>query len=107
MRVLWAKNPLSAAAIQKQTGLHLQTTKTYLSRLVKKGVLAYEKAGRSFQYAPNYTEAECQRHASQSFLKRVFGGSLQPMVSHLVEENALSDDEIAALRKILNQRKKR
>jgi BlaI family transcriptional regulator, penicillinase repressor len=106
MRLLWSKNPLTATQIQGKTGIHLQTAKTYLSRLVKKGALAFKKSGRSFQYTPLFTESECQKQASRSFLARVFGGSLQPMISHLVEENALSEEEIEKLRKVLNNRKK-
>ena len=106
MRLLWSKNPLTATQIQEKTGIHLQTAKTYLSRLVKKGALAFKKSGRSFQYTPLFTESECQKHASRSFLACVFGGSLQPMISHLVEENALSQEEIEKLRKVLNNRKK-
>ena len=86
--------------------MHLQTAKTFLSRLVKKGALSFEKSGRSFQYTPKFTETECQKHASRSFLARVFGGSLQPMISHLVEENALSDEDIEELRKVLKKGKK-
>lgn len=87
--------------------MHLQTAKTYLGRLVKKGALGFNKAGRSYLYRPLFTESECQKHESRSFLDRVFGGSLQPMLSHLVEEEAISDEEVAKLRKILNQRKRK
>ena len=106
MRVLWKKSPLTASQVQEKTGMHLQTAKTFLSRLVKKGALSFEKSGRSFQYSPEFTEAECQKHASRSFLSRVFGGSLHPMISHLVEENALSEEDIEELRKVLKKGKR-
>ncbi len=107
MKVLWEQNPLTSNAIQERTGIHLQTAKTYIGRLVKKGAVGFTKAGRSYLYHPVFTESECQKKESLSFLDRVFGGSLQPMLSHLVEENAISDEEIALLRKTLNQRRKR
>ncbi len=106
MRLLWEKSPLTANQVHEKAGIHLQTAKTFLSRLAKKGAIAFKKSGRSFQYSPLFTELECQKHASRSFLARVFGGSLQPMISHLVEENALSEEEIEKLRKVLNNRKK-
>ena len=107
MRVLWNENPLTSNEIAKRTGMHLQTAKTYLGRLVKKGALGFEKSGRAFLYHPEVTENDCQKHESRSFLDRVFGGSLQPMLTHLVEDDALTDQEIVALRKILNQRKRK
>ena len=103
MRVLWEENPLTSYQIQERTKIHLQTAKTYLSRLLKKGAIGYTKAGRFYLYRPMFTEVECQKSASHNFLDRVFGGSLLPMLSHLVEENALDADEIARLRKILNE----
>jgi len=107
MRVLWIKNPLTSGEIKERTGMHLQTAKTYLGRLVKKGALGFRKSGRSYLYRPLFTEGECQKLESRSFLDRVFGGSLHPMLSHLVEEDALSDEEVAKLRKVLNQRKRK
>jgi BlaI family penicillinase repressor len=107
MRVLWIKNPLTSGEIKERTGMHLQTAKTYLGRLVKKGALGFSKSGRSYLYRPLFSEGECQKLESRSFLDRVFGGSLHPMLSHLVEENALSDEEVAKLRKVLNQRRRK
>ncbi|MDA7667653.1 BlaI/MecI/CopY family transcriptional regulator [bacterium] len=107
MRVLWNKNPLTSGEIKERTGMHLQTAKTYLGRLVKKGALGFSKSGRSYLYRPLFTEDECQKQESRSFLDRVFGGALHPMLSHLVEEDALSDEEVAKLRKVLNQRKRK
>ena len=107
MRVLWDETPLTSNEIQAKTGMHLQTAKTYLGRLVKKGALGFSKSGRSYLYRPLFTESQCQKQESRSFLDRVFGGSLHPMLSHLVEEDALGDDEIAKLRKLLNQRKRK
>jgi BlaI family penicillinase repressor len=39
---------------------------------------------------------------TESFLQRVFDGSLNPMVAHLVENKRLSAKEIRRLRKILD-----
>jgi BlaI family penicillinase repressor len=40
---------------------------------------------------------------SESFLERVFGGSLRPMLAHFVERKKLSEEEIRELRRILKQ----
>jgi BlaI family transcriptional regulator, penicillinase repressor len=107
MKVLWGRQPRTSTEIAKVTGVHPQTTKTFLARLVKKKAIVHERVGRSFYYRTLVTEKECQRHESRSFLNRVFGGSLRPMVSHLVEEDALTDDEIQELKKILTAKKRR
>lgn len=107
MQVLWKENPLNSTQIAKKAGLHLQTTKTFLGRLVRKEALTYEKQGRFFQYRPIFSEAECQKQASKTFLDRVFGGSLQPMLSFLVEDDSLSQEELKRLQKILEQKKQK
>ena len=103
MKVLWKKQPLTSTQIATQTKSHPQTIKTFLSRLVKKKAIGYEKTGRSFYYRTLFSEKECQRHESRSFLDRVFGGSLRPMISHLVEDESLSQKEIQELKALLNK----
>jgi BlaI family penicillinase repressor len=41
--------------------------------------------------------------ASDSFLDRVFGGSLRPMLAHFVEHRKLSPTELRELRKLLEK----
>jgi BlaI family penicillinase repressor len=50
-------------------------------------------------------ETECVAAASDSFLERVFGGSLKPMLAHFVEQKRLSPEEIRELRNLLDERK--
>ena len=108
MKILWAKSPRSAsdiiAALQAaDPSWHPKTAKTLLNRLVKKRALAFRREGRAYLYRPQAREAECVSAASESFLDRVFGGSLQPMLAHFVEREKLSPAEIAELKKILNK----
>jgi BlaI family penicillinase repressor len=75
--------------------------KTLLNRLVKKKALRFEKSGREYLYEPAVSEKACVRAESESFLQRVFGGALQPMLAHLVEERKLTPKEIKELKQIL------
>jgi BlaI family transcriptional regulator, penicillinase repressor len=51
------------------------------------------------------TERECARLESRSFLERVYGGAVQPMLAHFVRETPLSEQEISELRRILDEKK--
>lgn len=108
MQVLWAKSPLSAeeiiAKLAAQDEWHPKTAKTLLNRLVKKQALGFEKDGRAYLYHPLVKEAECVKAASDSFLDRVFGGALTPMVAHFVERKKLSAEEIRALKRLLDRK---
>ena len=93
--MVWAQHPITAAEIIAQlTALdstwHPKTARTLLARLVRKKALGYEAKGRTYFYEPLVTEQECAAAASTSFIDRVFGGSIRPMLVQLVESKASS-----------------
>ena len=106
MRAVWAKHPAPASEIIERLSRadptwHPKTAKTLLTRLVQKKALDYETRGRTFVYEPLVTERECIAAASESFLDRVFGGSLRPMLVHLVESQQLTSSDLDELRALL------
>ena len=108
MRVVWAHHPITAAdLIARLTAAdptwHPKTARTLLARLVEKKALDYEERGRVYVYEPRVTEAECIAVASGSFLERVFGGSLKPMLAHFVEQRRLTREELDELRALLDE----
>lgn len=111
MRVLWDDAPLAASDVVERLTPHkdwsARTVKTLLGRLVRKGALAFEVAGRHYLYAPRVSRDECVRKESRSFLERVFGGSASPMLLHMVREGDLSEEDVADLRRALDERSER
>jgi BlaI family penicillinase repressor len=106
MKVVWAQAPCSAgqiieALMRRDSTWHPKTVKAFLSRLVRKGALGFVKEGRAYLYRPLVREGDCVAAASESFLERVFGGSLKPMLAHFVERKKLSEEEIRELRRVL------
>jgi len=109
MKIVWARSPLTAGEIiealaWKKPPWHPKTVKTLLNRLVKKGALGYEEVDRAYHYLPAVREADCVLAASESFLRRVFGGSLKPMLAQFVEQKKITPDEIKELRRILDNK---
>jgi len=108
MKVVWAQAPCPAGQIieiltQRDRTWHPKTVKAFLNRLVKKGALGFKKEGRLYLYRPLVREKDCVEAASVSFLERVFGGSLKPMLAHFVEKKKLSQEEIRELRRLLKE----
>ena len=106
MKVVWAQTPCSAEQIiealtRQDSTWHPKTVKAFLNRLVRKGALGFKKEGRAYFYRPLVKEEDCVAAASESFLVRVFGGSLKPMLAHFVERKKLSEEEIRELRNVL------
>jgi BlaI family penicillinase repressor len=108
MKVLWGKAPLTAnevvESLEPSTGWNPRTIKTLLNRLVKKGALGFREEGRRYLYLPLASEADCVRAERRSFLQRVYGGSLKPMLAQFLEEESLSAEELAELRRLLDER---
>ncbi|GMX66182.1 BlaI/MecI/CopY family transcriptional regulator [Paenibacillus elgii] len=111
MKVIWRSNPITAEQIVLQLPADIewsdQTVRTFINRLLKKNVIGFEKSGRSYHYYPLVSEQECVRAESQSFLKRVFGGAADLMVTNFLEDGHLSDKEIEQLQKILMEKQEK
>jgi len=107
MRVLWDRPGLFAQEVAAELApahdWSDRTVKTLLSRLVKKRVLRFEVEGKRYRYHPELTREECVRAASRSFVERVFGGAVSPMLATFVREGSLSEREIGELRRLLDE----
>ena len=106
MKVVWAKAPCSAGEIiqtltEEDSSWNPRTVKAFLNRLVRKRALGFKKEGRAYLYRPLVREEESVDAASESFLERVFGGSLKPMLAHFVERKKLSAEEVRELKQLL------
>ena len=109
MKIIWSKNPATAnhivEALSKTTTWKPKTIKTLLNRLVNKGALGYRKSGREYHYYPLIEEDVFVKAESRSFLRRVFGGSMKPMLATMVENEDLSSEDIEELKHILEKKK--
>ena len=108
MRIIWPDHPLTAnEVIERLTAAgvewHPKTARTLLARLVQKGALGYEARGRTYVYSPLVSEEDCVATVSESFLDRVFGGSLKPMLAHFVERQKLTRKDLEELERLLGE----
>lgn len=108
MKVLWAQSPLSANEIvEKLEGScswKPKTIKTLIGRLVAKKALSYNNDNRTYFYYPIVEEQDCVLSESESFVKKVFNGSVNVMIANFLENKQLSKKEIAELKKILDEK---
>src|SRR4051794_28208001 len=108
MRVVWDKHPTTASEIIRSltsadASWHPKTVRTLLARLVRKRALDYDLRGRAYVYQPQVSEEECVAAASESFIARVFGGSLKPMLAHFVEQQKLTRKDLQELSHLLDE----
>jgi BlaI family penicillinase repressor len=108
MKVLWKNAPLTASevisSIQKQTDWNHKTVRTLLDRLSKKKVIGVNKEQKVYTFFPLYSEDDCQRAEAQSFIQRIYGGTMKSMLVQFLEEDSLSEEDIKELRSILEEK---
>jgi predicted transcriptional regulator len=79
------------------------TVLTVMERLRKKGYLTRKKAGGVYQYQPKLPKGELLEHLIGDFVDRVLGGSVSPFVAYLAQTGDLTEDEIARLKKAVQE----
>lgn len=110
MNLLWEhestitelKNELSG-----ETGWDKHIVITMLSRMEKKGAVAHREGSRAKVFYPLVTREEVSMQETRGFLQKVYRGSLGMMVNAMVEDQALTEEELRELSDILEQAKRR
>ena len=107
MEVLWGQHPLSAdeviARLPAGNEWAEATVKTLLNRLLNKAAISASKEGRRFLYAPLVQRDAWLLEESSSLIERLFDGRVAPLVAHFSQHQRLSRDDVAELRKLLEE----
>ncbi len=108
MNVLWTNGPSTAEAVREalKDRPHDSTVRTLLRILKKKGyvrILGQQPA----VYEAAVGRSDVQIKATRSLLTRFFGGSVEALVMRLVEDEELTVEQLAELRKSLSRRKRK
>ena len=93
--------------LYQETGWDKHIIITMLSRMEKKSAVAHREGGRAKIFYPLVTREEVSMQETRGFLQKVYRGSLGMMVNAMVEDQALSEEEIQELYAILEQAKKK
>jgi len=70
---------------------------TMMNILERKGHLRKRPQGRSFVYNPVRPRRQVVGAMVREFLDRVFGGSAEPLLVHLLEDRRLTERDLADL----------
>lgn len=111
MKLLWKANPLTSekiiASLAEENNWSTQTIKTFITRLIKKGAIGFEKTGRVYNYRPLVSEDECIKSENNFFLNKVYNGALNILFSKFLEDDNLSIDEIEELENLIKEKKEK
>jgi BlaI family transcriptional regulator, penicillinase repressor len=108
MKILWeldqATSSQITALLTQMTEWKPKTVQTLITRLAAKGAIKAEKTGsKAFLYLPLVSEGEYKAYANDSFLHKIYNGSVNLMLASLIKEQKLSKAEIDSLKKLLDE----
>jgi BlaI family penicillinase repressor len=107
MEILWRDGECSSSGILKSIENKLdwsrQTVRTYLVRLVEKGLVGTRAVNRrTFLYYPVVSRAEYAADKTGSLLNKYYG-SLPHMVAGLLKEENISDGDLDELERLIKR----
>ena len=106
MSVLWDAGSATVAEVRERLSddLAYTTVLTVLRTLEQKGYVAHIGEGRAHRYRPLVKRAAAGRSALRRLVEKVFDGSPELLMTQLVSDKNLSDEELKRLRKLLADR---
>lgn len=108
MDVLWDRGPTTVNEVQSALpGDPAYTTiSTLLRILVEKGHVAVQEDGRSHRYYPLIDRGTAGENALQRLTRKIFKGSPEIALTHMVSSTNLTPEQAKRIRKLLDQRLK-
>ena len=108
LKTLWEKQ---APTIRELTDLlypggdvaHYATVQSLLDRLEEKGYVVRKRLGRAHTFSAAVSREEFVGERLRSIAKKLCGGSLTPLLTHLVRHRKLSEGEEEELRSLIRE----
>lgn len=109
MKVIWRLGPATVRDVYEDLLGHRRiaytTVMTMMNVLERKGHLRKSAQDRAYVYEPTSPQKRMLSSMVGEFVDRVFNGSASPLVQHLIEDERLSEEDLAEIRRLLKQRK--
>ncbi len=111
MQAVWSSAPCTVdtvhAIVSRKHKLKETSTRTLLRRLEKKGYLTHESDGRAYIYRAVEPARSLAARAVRQIIDRFCRGSVEELVSGMVEAKMFDEKEIEKLEEFVRGRKAR
>lgn len=106
MAVLWEHGPSTVADVRERLRdeLAYTTVLTILRTLEEKGHVGHESEGRAYRYHARVERGEARVSAVDRITRKLFAGSTETLLTHLVSDQELSDEQLQRIRDLLDAR---
>lgn len=106
MAILWQRGPSTVAEVRARLTDQLahNTVLTVLTVLEEKGYVAHTEEGKAHRFRALVKQETAGATAASRMVEKLFGGSTERLLTHLVNERSVTADELRRLRKLLNEK---
>jgi predicted transcriptional regulator len=103
MGVLWELGSATVTEMREQLPVELAytTVLTILRNLEEKELVRHEAEGRAHRYFPRVARQVARRTAVGRLVNKLFQGSPEQLLVHLVRDRQLSADDLARIRRAI------
>ncbi len=106
MQVFWKLQKAFVKDIIEELGENppppYNTISSIVRILEKKGYLSYKAYGKTYEYFPAISKEDYGRHSFTQFFEKYFDNSATSLLSFMVKEEKLSENDIEEIKKIIN-----
>jgi predicted transcriptional regulator len=108
LRVLWEHAPMSVRQIQRtldaqRPGTGYTTVLKLIQIMTQKGLVERDESVRPQLYRPRLRREETQKRLVKDLVERAFAGSAKELVMQLLSTRPASQEELAAIERLLNK----
>src|SRR5262245_3199126 len=109
MRVVWDSGHCSVEAVYEVVYKHRElkepNVRTLLRRLEQKGYLQHEEEGRAYIYRATEPSRSLAARAVRQIIDRFCSGSVEELISGMVDTKVLSKGDIKQLQQFIRERR--
>jgi predicted transcriptional regulator len=111
LQVLWEQGPATvrqvheALAGDRVTGY--TTTLKLMQIMAEKGLVSRDETSRTHVYAARLPQQHTQRQLVGDLITKAFGGSAARLVMHALSAHPASKEELAEIRRLIEQEKRK
>ncbi len=105
MKVIWRLETATVRQVYeillKKRQIAYTTVMTMMKILEQKGFLKKRQEDRAYVYTPAQPQKQVVGGMVREFVNRVFNGSAEPLLLHLVEDQHLTEGDLEEIRKAI------
>jgi predicted transcriptional regulator len=111
LKVVWQRGHATVREVfndlAAQRKIAYTTVLTMMGILERKGHLKKAPGERAYVYTATQPQSQVVQGMVQEFVGRVFGGSLKPLLVHLVEDERIDPEELKEIEALVRERRKK